>query len=66
MKAYRKLGMKIDAKGGKGSHIKAINPNGGFRPQTIPSKMHKFLGLELYKTLLEWGFTEQEIDKVLK
>jgi predicted RNA binding protein YcfA (HicA-like mRNA interferase family) len=66
VKAYQKLGMTVDAASGKGSHYKAINPNGGFRPQTIPKNTHKFIGLELYKTLLEWGFSEKEIDEVLK
>jgi predicted RNA binding protein YcfA (HicA-like mRNA interferase family) len=66
VKAYKRLGMVIDTKSGKGSHVKATNPNGGFRPQTIPNNTHKFIGLELYKTLMEWGFTEEEIDKALK
>ncbi len=65
IKAYIRLGMLIDTKSGKGSHVKVINPNGGFRPQTIPVHMHKFLSIELYKSLLEWGFSEDEIDAAL-
>jgi hypothetical protein len=63
---YRRLGAIVDVSGGKGSHYKATNPKGGFRPQTIPKATHKFIGIELYKTLLQWGFSEKEIDKALK
>ncbi|MDO4781434.1 MAG: hypothetical protein Q4A34_03540 [Candidatus Saccharibacteria bacterium] len=65
-RAFEKLGAEIDTRKGKGSHIRAFHPSGNFKPQTIPYKVHKFISIELYKTLLEWGFSEEDIDKALK
>lgn len=66
IRAFEKLGINIDTKKGKGSHARAFHPSGNFRPQTIPHKVNKFIGIELYKTLLEWGYSEEEIDRALK
>jgi predicted RNA binding protein YcfA (HicA-like mRNA interferase family) len=66
MKACKRLGLTVNTKSGKGSHIKVTHPSEGFRPQIIPHNTHKVINLELYKSLLIWGFTEEEIDKALK
>ena len=66
IKAFKKLGFVVDIKKGKGSHARATNPTGGFPPQTIPHRSNKFISLSLYKTLLEWGCEEKDIDKALK
>lgn len=66
LKACKRLGMEIDTKSGKGSHARVYNPSGNFRPQTIPNHMNKYISLELYKTLLMWGFSEEQIDKSVK
>lgn len=65
-KACKKLELEIDTTKGKGSHIRVMPPNGAGKPQTIPYNTHKFISLDLYKTLLEWGFDETQIDKALK
>lgn len=64
-KAMVKLGLEVDKKKGKGSHFRVFNPKNNM-PTTIPNKCHKFISLGLYKILLEWGFSEEEIDKSLK
>jgi len=66
IKACKKLGLIVDTKKGKGSHVRVSHPSGGLHPLTIPNKTHKMLSIALYKSLLEWGFGEEEIDKALK
>ncbi len=66
LKACRKLGLGIDKKNGKGSHVRVYHPSGQLLPLTIPYHTHKMISLAIYKTLLEWGFDEDEIDKALK
>lgn len=63
-KTFEKLGYKVDKKKGKGSHFRVVNP--GVGNTTIPHNCHKFISLELYKALLKWGNSEQEIDSALK
>lgn len=65
VKTCRRLKLTVDKKKGKGSHYLIINPTGG-RPQTLPHDCHKFISIELYKSLLEWGFSEEEVDKAIK
>lgn len=66
LNACRKLGLEVDTSKGKGSHARISKPNTNFRPQTVPYHTHKFISLAIYKSLLEWGFDETEIDKALK
>lgn len=66
LKACKKLGLGVDIKSGKGSHARIKHPSGSLRPLTIPYHTHKMISLVIYKTLLEWGFEEDEIDKALK
>lgn len=65
-KACKKLRLEIDTTKGKGSHIRVMPPNGEGKPQTIPYNTHKIISAKLYKTLQEWGFSEEQIDKALK
>lgn len=65
VKACRRLGLEVDKKKGKGSHYRIINPHNN-KKTTLPFKCHKYLNLQIYKTLLEWGFEEEEIDKSLR
>ena len=66
LRACKKLGLNVDVKSGKGSHARVKHPSNGLRPLTIPHNTHKMISLAIYKTLLEWGFSEEEIDKSLK
>ncbi len=65
VKAFKKLGLIVDTKKGKGSHFRIFNPVNN-KATTLPSHCHKFISLGIYKTLLEWGFSEAEIDNALK
>ena len=65
VKALKKLGLEVDKKKGKGSHYRVHNPRNG-KYTTLPAHCHKFTSLAIYKQLLEWGFTEQEIDNALR
>ena len=65
IKACRKLGLEVNVKAGKGSHCLVKSPVSA-RKYTIQRNLHKFINLGIYKKLLEWGFTEEEIDKALK
>jgi len=65
VKACRRLNLVVDKKKGKGSHYRIVNPANN-RTQTLPSDCHKFISIEIYKSLLEWGITEDEIDKAIK
>lgn len=60
-----KLGLTVDKKLGKGSHYRIINPANN-KKTTLPNDCHKFISLGIYKTLLQWGFTEEQIDKSLR
>lgn len=64
-KACKKLGLTVDKKKGKGSHWR-VTGGKGTRPMTLPSDCHKFISIDIYKTLLRWGFTEEQIDDALK
>lgn len=65
LKACKKLGLEVDTKSGKGSHARVYPPARALRPTTIPHNPHKMISLSIYKTLLEWGFSEEEIDQAL-
>lgn len=65
VKVCKRLNIEVDKKKGKGSHFLIINPTGG-RNQTLPCDCHKFLSIEIYKSLLVWGITEEELDEAIK
>ena len=65
IKACRKLRLEVSVKAGKGSHCLVKSPFSGNK-YTIQRNLHKFINLKIYKKLLEWGFSEKEIDKALK
>ena len=64
-KASARLGLVVDKKKGKGSHYRVENPASG-KMTTLPHDCHKFINIEIYKTFMEWGFSEEEIDNALK
>ena len=66
-KACRKLGLVVKTSQGIGSHISVYMQDGRKdTPITILCHMTKIISQALYKTLLDWGFAEKEIDKALK
>lgn len=65
VKACKKLGLVIDKKKGKGSHYRIVNPDTN-QTTTLPYKCHKYISLNIYGTLLEWGISEEDLDKALR
>jgi predicted RNA binding protein YcfA (HicA-like mRNA interferase family) len=63
-KACKKLNLIVDKKKGKGSHYRIINPKTN-QATTLPSHCHKYISIEIYRTLLEWGISEESLDKAL-
>lgn len=64
VRACKKLGLVVDKKRGKGSHFRIINPDTG-QATTLPSKCHKYISLAIYSCLLEWGISEEDLDRAL-
>lgn len=63
-KACFKLGLKVETKHGKGSHILIKHPQTKHK-YTIQKDLHKFINMKIFKKLLEWGFNEEDIWKAL-
>jgi len=59
-KACKKLGLVIETKSGKGSHVLVKHPKFEYK-YTIQRNLHKFINIKIFKKLLEWGFDEEEI-----
>lgn len=64
IKACKKLGLEVSTKSGKGSHCLVKHPHTGAK-YTIQNHLYPIANLQIYKKLLEWGFSEEEIDKAL-
>jgi len=60
IKACKKLGLQIESKSGKGSHVLVKHPSTGHK-YTLQKNLHKFINIKIFKNLLEWGFDEEEI-----
>ena len=63
-KVCLKLGLEVETKHGKGSHILIKHLQTG-RKYTIQKDLHKFINMKIFKKLLEWGFDEEDIWKAL-
>lgn len=65
--ACKKLGLKVSTSRGNGSHARVyMGNNAKTPPMTIQCHMNKLISQKIYKNLLEWGFTDKQIDKALK
>lgn len=65
IKACQKLGLTIESHAGKGSHQLVVNP-ATQRKYTIQYHLHKFINIKIFKKMLEWGFTEEQIWEALR
>lgn len=65
IRACKKLGLTVKTCYGKGSHAKVTHPktHGAF---TIQSALYNIVNIKIFKKLLEWGFSEDEIWKALQ
>jgi hypothetical protein len=64
-RACKRLNLEVDFKRGKGSHCLIKNPKSNAK-FTIQRHLYNIVNLKIYKKLLEWGFTEDEINDALK
>jgi len=64
-KACLKLGLEVETKFGKGSHIIVKHPQTGHK-YTIQKNLHKFINIKIFEKMLEWGFDEERIWEALK
>jgi predicted RNA binding protein YcfA (HicA-like mRNA interferase family) len=64
LKACNKLGLEVNKKAGKGSHALVKSPVSGAK-YTIQNHLYPIANIQIYKKLLEWGFSEEEIDNAL-
>lgn len=60
----KKLGLDVDPTRGKGSHCLIKNPKTGAK-FTIQHELYNIVNLKIYKKLLEWGYTEDEINEAM-
>jgi len=59
-RACRRLGLIVETKREKGSHILVKHPVDG-RKYTIQNHLHKYINQKIFKKMVEWGFSEKEI-----
>jgi len=64
IKAAQKLGLDVNKKGGKGSHVLIINRESSSK-YTIQKHLFPIVNTKILKKFLEWGFTEEEIHDAL-
>ena len=65
IKACEKLGLIIESKHGKGSHVLVKHPKTEHK-YTIQNNLHKFINMKIFKKMVEWGFEEETIWDALK
>lgn len=65
IKACAKLGLTVETKHGKGSHVLIKHPKTEHK-YTIQRDLHKFINMKIFKKMLEWGFEEENIWEALK
>lgn len=64
IRACKKLGLEVNKRAGKGSHCLVKSPTSGAK-YTIQHKLYPIANIQIYKKMLEWGYSEEEIDKAL-
>lgn len=65
IRACQKLGLIVDTRHGKGSHVLIKHPQKGIK-YTLQQDLHKIVNQKILKKLLEWGFSEQEVFEALR
>lgn len=61
--ACKRLGLEINTKGGKGSHIKVSCKGKG--ATIVPIHINQMINKSLGSTLQKWGFSEEQIREAL-
>jgi predicted RNA binding protein YcfA (HicA-like mRNA interferase family) len=63
--ACRRLGLTVDTRGGKGSHVLIEHP-ATHKKYTIQRHLHKYINIKIFKHLQEWGYTEDQLWEALR
>jgi len=65
IRACHKLGLRVESNHGKGSHVLIKHPSDQ-RKYTLQHHLHKTINIKIFKKLLEWGFSEEELWEALR
>lgn len=65
IRACCKLGLQVETKYGKGSHVLVKHPLNGMK-YTIQHDLHRIINVKIFSKLKQWGFSEEQIDEVLR
>ena len=65
IRACSKLGLTVDTRHGRGSHILVKHPTSGIK-YTIQNDLHRIINIKIFNKLKQWGFTEEQIHEALR
>lgn len=65
IRACRNLGLQVETRRGKGSHVLVKHPRNGMK-YTVQSDLHKIINIKIFNKLKQWGFTEEQIFEALR
>lgn len=63
--ACRKLGLLVETKHGKGSHV-LVKHASEARKLTIQYELYKVINQKIFGKLKQWGFSEEQIFEALR
>ncbi|MEK7665580.1 MAG: hypothetical protein AAB337_01725 [Patescibacteria group bacterium] len=65
IRACLKLGLRVETKYGKGSHVLVCHPMEGMK-YTLQRDLHRLINIKIFNQLKKWGFNEEEILNALR
>ena len=65
MRACLKLGLRVETKHGKGSHVLICHKTNGTK-YTLQRDLYRIINVKIFHKLKEWGFSEEEIFEALR
>ena len=65
IRACRKLGLVVEVRHGKGSHVLVKHPHNGTK-YTIQRGLHRILNTKIFGILRQWEFTDEQIYAALR
>ncbi|MEK7516304.1 MAG: hypothetical protein AAB562_01780 [Patescibacteria group bacterium] len=65
IRACRKLGLRVETRHGKGSHVLVKHPQNGSK-YTIQYDLHRVINIKIFNKLKQWGLVEDAILEALR
>ncbi len=65
IRACQKLGLMIETKHGKGSHVLVCHPTTHLK-YTLQRELHRIINIKIFNKLKQWGFSEEQIFEALR